>query len=108
MGNAKEILEQRLAKGEISLEEHAKIVAAMDKPLAQAGKDDFNAQRKDLNLAWMWLAGGIMIFLCVKLAVDKLVASGDPVKWWLVYAVYAACAFLAFCGLGGVLGSKKK
>lgn len=109
MSEARKIADNRLAKGEITPQEHAKIIAATDTaPPQNAGKDDSDAPKLTLNAAWMWLVIGLVIFLCVKASVDEVVASGEPVRWGLVYSIYAFCAFAVLGGLGGILGANKK
>lgn len=114
MSDARSIADTRLAKGEITAEEHAKITASLEStvspppPVPNFEKQHFESQRSDLNKAWTMLGSGVVVFLCIKFTVDEIVASGDPVRWGLVYIVYALCAVAVIAGIGGILSSKKQ
>ena len=104
---------QRVTPVPITAEEHAKITSSFDPtgsqpPAPNAQKGDFEGKRSDLNKAWMLLGSGIIIALCIKVAVDKVVASGEPVRWGLVYTIYAVCALAVLGGIGGIMESRKK
>lgn len=99
MSDARSIADERLAKGEITREEHAAILASL-KPAPQPEKTD--------KTAWIMLASSAVIFLVVKMASTNIARyeGESAINWTLVYVIYAVCGLLFFIGLGGVLTKK--
>ena len=112
MSEARKIADSRLAKGEITPDEHARITNALVSESPPAPPEGAKGAKPDNtispHLAWFGLMGSVVIALGVRMAVANEMRAGYSINWTLVYIVYAVCAAGFVFAVLSLLGNQKK
>ncbi|MCA0185996.1 MAG: SHOCT domain-containing protein [Proteobacteria bacterium] len=126
MASAKDILDERLARGEITAEEHARLAAQISQQGA-APERGAPAPRAPAGLpgpSWLWSYGSIAVAVFVVItfasvsrgAVAECMRSGagsfsfcqeNGVNWGFIYTMYGVAALCALSGISNLVRSRK-
>lgn len=121
MASAKDILDERLARGEITTDEHAKLAAQISSQGTPAAPKE-NTSLPKPSAFWGYGGLGVAIFLVITFAsvsreaVAECIRTGagniafcqeNGVNWGFIYTMYGLAALCALSGISHLVRLKR-